>query len=49
MAASDRLNIKVNNLEKNPNATNLIHINQYYIDKRCLEEKMEDIKNNARR
>ena len=49
MAASDRLNIKVNNLEKNPNATNLIHINQYYIDQRCLEEKMEDIKNNARR
>ena len=37
-----RLKTKVNNLEKKiPNATTLIHMNQYNTDKQKIEKKME--------
>ena len=37
-----RLKTKVNNLEKKiPNATTLIHINQYNTDKQKIEKKIE--------
>ena len=44
------LNTKVNNLKKKiPDATALIHINQYDTDKQTLEKKIGDVdKKNAR-
>ena len=44
------LNTKVNNLKKKiPDATALIHINQYNTDKQTLEKKIGDVdKKNAR-
>ena len=45
------LNTKVNKLDKKiPNATTLIHINQYNTDKQNLEKKLKMlIKKNTRR
>ena len=43
------LKTKVNSLEKKiPDATTLIHINQYNTDKQNLEKKNEDIDTNTR-
>ena len=40
----NKLKTKVNNLEKNiPDATTLIHINQYCTDKQNLEKKIGDV------
>ena len=42
------LKTKVNNLEKKfPDATTLIHINQYNTDKQNLEKKIGDVDNNV--
>ena len=43
------LKTKVNNVEKkNPEAANLIHINQYNSDKQNLEKKLETLIKNIR-